>query len=101
MNLTRVALASLGGFVSYFVLGGLSFALFPSLKTEFLKYPAVYRTQEAMKSVMPGGMAAMFVGVLVLAVIYAMLYQGGSGVVEGASLRSANWDLCDLRLCGA
>ena len=26
----------------------------------------------------------MFVGMLVLAVIYAMLYQGGSGLAEGA-----------------
>jgi len=84
MNLSRIALAALGGFVAYFVLGGLAFALFPPLRNEFLKYPAVYRSQEAMKSVMPGGMAAMFVGILVLAVLYAMLYQGGSGVVEGA-----------------
>jgi hypothetical protein len=84
MNLSRVALAALGAFVAYFVLGGLSFVLFPSLKDEFLKYPAVYRTPDAMKSVMPAGMAAMFVAMVVLAVIYAMAYQGGSGVSEGA-----------------
>jgi len=84
MNFSRVALAALGGFVAYFVLGGLSFALVPSLRNEFSKYPAVYRSQEGIKSVMPGGMAAMFVAMLVLAVIYAMLYQGGSGVFEGA-----------------
>jgi hypothetical protein len=84
MNYTCIALAALGAFVAYFVLGGLSFALVPSLKTEFLKYPAVYRSQEAMKGVMPGGMAAMFVGMVALAVIYALLYQGGSGVAEGA-----------------
>ena len=84
MNLSRIALAALGGFVAYFVLGGLAFGLFPLLRNEFLKYPAVYRSQEALKSVMPGGMAAMFVGILALAVIYAMLYQGGSSVIEGA-----------------
>jgi hypothetical protein len=84
MNYTRIALASLGAFAAYFVLGGLSFALVPSLKTEFLKYPAVYRSQDAMKTVMPGGMAAMFVGMVALAVIYALLYQGGSGLIEGA-----------------
>jgi hypothetical protein len=33
---------------------------------------------------MPVGMAAMFLSMLVLAVIYAMLYQDGSGVAEGA-----------------
>jgi len=32
---------------------------------------------------MPAGMAAMFAAMVALAVIYAMLYQGGSGVVEG------------------
>jgi hypothetical protein len=84
MNLSRVALAALGAFVAYFVLGGLSFALFPSLKDEFLKYPAVYRTPDAMKSVMPAGMAAMFVAMVVLAIIYAMAHQGGSGAAEGA-----------------
>ncbi len=33
---------------------------------------------------MPIGMAAILVGIVVLAVIYAMLYQGGSGYTEGA-----------------
>lgn len=84
MNFTRIALAALGAFVAYFVLGGLSFAVLPWLKNEFLKYPAVYRSQEGIKSVIPAGMAAMFVAMLVLAVIYAMLYQRGSGFAEGA-----------------
>jgi hypothetical protein len=84
MNFSRIALAAVGAFAAYFILGGLAFGLFPSLRNEFLKYPAVYRTQEAMKSVMPGGMAAMFVSIVALAVIYAMLYQGASGIAEGA-----------------
>jgi hypothetical protein len=83
MNTTRIFLAALGGFVVYFVVGGVSFAV-SSMKNEFLKYPAVYRSQEGIKSVMPGGMAAMFVAMVVLAVLYAMLYKGGSGVAEGA-----------------
>jgi hypothetical protein len=44
MNFVRIALATLGAFVAYMVLGGLMFALVPSLKVEFLKYPAVYRS---------------------------------------------------------
>lgn len=84
MNLSRVALAAVGAFVAYFVLGGISFAVMPFLKDAFLKYPAVYRSQDAIKSVVPVGMAAMFVAMVVLAVIYAMLYRGGSGTVEGA-----------------
>ena len=84
MNLSRIALAALGGFMAYFAVGGLAFGLLPSLKSEFLKYPSVYRSQESIKSVMPVGMAAMFVGMVVLTVLYAMLYQGGSGLAEGA-----------------
>jgi len=55
MNYTRIFLAALGAFVAYFVVGGLSFAVLPWLKSEFLKYPAVYRSQEGIKSVMPIG----------------------------------------------
>jgi hypothetical protein len=84
MNISRLALATLGGFAAYFVLGGLTFTLLPSLKSAFLQYPAVYRTQEGIKSTMPLGMAAMLVSILALAILYAMLYQGGSGVAEGA-----------------
>lgn len=84
MNWARVAMAGFGAFVFYFIFGGLSFVLVPSLKDGFMKYPSVYRTQEGIKSVMPLGMAAMLMAILVLAVLYAMLYQGGSGLLEGA-----------------
>lgn len=84
MNFKRIILAAFGGFAAYFILGGLAFGLMPSLRNEFLKYPAVYRSQKAIKTVMPIGMVAMFVAMLVLAVIYAMLYRGGSGFAEGA-----------------
>ena len=58
--------------------------LVPSLKDSYMKFPSVYRSQEGIKSVMPVGMAAMLMAILVLAVLYAMLYQGGSGLAEGA-----------------
>jgi hypothetical protein len=86
MSLFRILLAGLGGFVAYFVVGGLLFALLPSLKNEFLKYPAVYRSQQGQMSHMPAGMAAMFLSMVALAAIYALLYRGGSGVAEGARL---------------
>jgi hypothetical protein len=84
MNPMRIALAALGGFVAYFAAGGVMFATMPWMKTEFKKYPAVYRSHESIMSVMAAGMVAMFVSIAVLAVIYAMSYHGGSGVVEGA-----------------
>jgi hypothetical protein len=83
MHPLRIALAALGAFVAYFVLGGLAFALLP-LRGEFLKYPNVYRDKEGQMSHMPAGMAAMFVAILALVVIYAMLCQGGSSIAEGA-----------------
>jgi len=84
MNFTRLALAAFGAFVVYMILGGLLFAVAPWLRNEFAKYPLVYRTQDSMKPVMPYGMAAMLVAMVVLAMLYAMLYRGGSGWLEGA-----------------
>lgn len=84
MYFLRVFLAALAAFVAYMAVGGLAFGMIPSLRTEFLKYPAVYRSKEGQMSHMPLGMAGMFVSMVVLTVIYAMLYQGGSGLVEGA-----------------
>jgi hypothetical protein len=84
MNYTRIALASLGAFVAYMALGGLLFAAIPSLKGEFLKYPAVYRSREGQMSHMPTGMAAMLLAMVVLSVLYAMIYKDGSGVAQGA-----------------
>ena len=84
MNLMRVLLAALGAFVAYFVVGGAMFVSMPWLKTEFMKYPAVYRQHEGQMKHMPAAMAATFVANVVLAVLYAMIYHGGSGVAEGA-----------------
>jgi hypothetical protein len=84
MNLARIAFAAIGAFVAYFALGGFMFMVLPTLKNQYMKYPAVYRSQEGIKSVMPAGMVAMLVAMVVLAVLYAMLYQGGSGLTEGA-----------------
>lgn len=84
MNWLRIGLASVGAFIAYFVVGGLTFGLVPSLKSEFLKFPGVYRPLEGQMSHMPAGMVAMFVGIFSLAVLYAASYRGGSGLLEGA-----------------
>jgi hypothetical protein len=67
MNFPRVALAGFCALVACFVVGELLFTLLP-LQAEFMKYPAVYRSQDAIKSVMPAGMVAMFVAMVVLTV---------------------------------
>jgi hypothetical protein len=83
VNYTRVGFAALGGFAAYFVLGGLTFTV-PWFRNEFLKYSAVYRPKEGQMSHMPVGMIGMFLAMVVLAVLYALLYRGGSGLFEGA-----------------
>jgi hypothetical protein len=103
MSLPRVALAAVAAFVAYFVLGGLSFVVIPSLKGEFLKYPAVYRPQGGQMSHMPGGMAAMFVSILALAVLYATFYPSGFGfdLVHGARFGAAFGALIGIFTIGA
>jgi len=84
MNYSRIALAALGATVAYFGIGGILFGALPSLRQEFMKYPAVYRTQDDMKRVMPMGMISILVAIFVVAVLYAMAYPAGGGVLDGA-----------------
>ena len=89
MNYSRIALAALGATVAYFVLGGILFGALPSLRKEFMKYPAVYRTQDDMKRVMPMGVISILVGIFVVAVLYAMAYPAGGGVVVQSSVHTS------------
>ena len=83
MNYLSVFLAALGGFVAYFVIGGVGFMLLPGMKVEFAKHPAVYRQGDEIMKVMPFGMVAMFVSILAMTVIYAFMYREGWGVMQG------------------
>ncbi len=85
MNVGRIALAALGGLVAYLAVGFLMFAVLPTMKSEFAKYPAVFRPQEAMTSRMPLGMGAIVVEIVVVAVLYAMTHRGASGLAAGAT----------------
>ena len=84
MNYSRLALAALGGMVASFAFGFLVFWLVPALINEGHKYPAVFRPKEEMKNVMPIGIVATFIAILVVAIIFAMIHPGGSGTMEGA-----------------
>ena len=84
MNYSRLALAALGGTAASFAFGFLVFWLVPGLIKESHKYPAVFRPKEEMNTVMPIGIVATFMAILVAAVIFAMIHQGGSAAAEGA-----------------
>ena len=84
MNYSSLALAALGGTVASFAFGFLVFWLVPGLIKEGHKYPAVFRPKEEMMKVMPIGFVATFIAILVAAIIFAMIHQGGSGIMGGA-----------------
>ena len=65
MNYARIALASFGAMVAYFIYGFAMFAAWPSMKTEFMKYPNVYRPKDEMMKVMPYGMIAIFIAIVI------------------------------------
>lgn len=84
MNYSRLGLAALGGMVASFAFGFLVLWLVPALMKEGHKYPGVFRPKEEMMTVMPIGLVATFIAILVVAIIFAMIHQGGSGTMEGA-----------------
>ena len=84
MNYSRLGLAALGGMVASFAFGFLVLWLVPALINEARKYPAVFRPKEEMMTVMPIGLVATFISILVVAIIFAMIHRGGSGITEGA-----------------
>src|SRR5437667_195891 len=82
MNLTRIALAALAALVAYFMVGGIFFAV-PAMRTEFAKYPAVYRTGEAINSVMAVGVLGILLAIGAAAVIFARMHPAGAGIEAG------------------
>jgi hypothetical protein len=86
MNYVRIALASLGALVAYFAYGFALFAAWPSMQTEFLKYPNVYRPKDEMMKVMPYGMIAIVIAIVVVTILYARIYTAGGGIVGGVYL---------------
>jgi len=86
VNYAYVAVASLGATVAYFAFGFAMFAALPAMKVEFMKYPNVYRPQDKIMKVMPYGMVAILISIVVVAVLYAKIYPAGGGIVPGVCL---------------
>ena len=86
MNYSRLVLAALGGTIASFAFGFLVLLLAPALFEEARRYPAVFRPLEEMNKVMPFAIVASFIGILVVAIIFAMIRRGGSGATQGARL---------------
>ena len=84
MNYGRIALASLGATIAYFVFGFVMFGALPAMKSEFMKYPNVFRPREDMMKVMPYGMVGILISIVVVAVLYAKTHPAGGGIASGA-----------------
>ncbi len=83
MNVARVIMATFGAFIVYFALGALFFTR-PGMRAEFSRYAPVYRSEQAMKGVMPFGMLGMLLSMLALAILFAMIHPLGAGLAAGA-----------------
>jgi hypothetical protein len=84
MNYASLALAALGGTVAYFAFGFLVLWLVPALIKEAHKYPAVFRPKEEIMKVMPIGLVATFLSILVASLMFALMHHGRSGAAAGA-----------------
>ena len=85
MNYGRIVLAACSAFVVFFIYGFLVHGLL--IAKDYTPYPAgVYRAGEAARSHMPVGLAGIFVAILVFAAIYAVGYEAGRGLWNGARL---------------
>jgi hypothetical protein len=86
MNYLHLGLATISGLVASFAVGFLIMGLAPALLKEAHKYPSVFRPKEEMFKVMPVGIAGNLIATLIVAIIFAMIHRGGSGVADGARL---------------
>jgi len=82
MNLTRIALSAIAALVAYFIVGGIFFAI-PAMGSEFAKYPTVFRTGEAVNSVMLVGVLGLLIAIGAATVIFARMYPTGAGLEAG------------------
>jgi hypothetical protein len=86
VNYARIGLAFLGATVAYFGCGFAMFAALPRMKSEFMKYPNVYRSNDDMMKVMPYNMVGILISIVIVAVLYARIYPVGGGIASGVCL---------------
>src|ERR1700689_4321679 len=86
VNYASLGLAILGATVAYFVFGLAMFAALPAMKTEFKKYPSVYRAGDPMMKLMPFVMLGILIRIAVVAVLSAQSFPPGGGLPPGLYL---------------
>ena len=82
MNITRLLLSSVAGFIAYFVYGGVVTGIL--LKKDFMPYAGVYRPAEQIVKLFPFGMLTTLIAVIILTIIYAQSSHANAGWAAGA-----------------
>ncbi len=77
MNFARLVISSVAATIAYFLFGGMVFTIGP-LRSEFQRYPLLYRPMEDMRPLMTIGLLSMFVGILILTTLFAMTSRRGA-----------------------
>ena len=81
MSLRRIAVPAVVAWLVDSVYGYVVFGLM--LNSDFTKYPSVFRSFEAVSSMMPGMLAASLIAFIAVAYIFAKGHDGGPGLKEG------------------
>jgi hypothetical protein len=81
MNYRSLAIAAVAAWVVDSIYGFLVFGL--ALNSEFARYPGVFRSFEAVSSMLPLMFGSSLVGFLLLAYIFAKGHEGKPGLQEG------------------
>jgi hypothetical protein len=84
MNHGRAAVATLVATLIYYMVGFFTEGWL--FRGDFTPYSAVYRTSDTVMRYMPLGMVFSFIGIFVVTVIYARVYSGTNGLLEGTRL---------------
>ena len=81
MNYRSLAIAAVVAWIVDSVYGFVVFGL--ALNSEFARYPGVFRSFEAVSSMLPLMFGSSLVGMLLVAYIFAKGHDGGPGLQEG------------------
>jgi len=84
VNYGRAAVAALVATLVYYMAGFFTEGWL--FRGEFAPYTAVYRSSDTVMRYMPLGMVLSFIGIFVVAMIYARLCSGRNGLLEGTRL---------------
>ena len=83
MNFARIGVATVAGFLAYFIVGSAIFVLAPQVIEEGRKYAGIFRSREGQMARMPAIMVATLIAIFILSLLYANGYHAEYGAIHG------------------